>query len=500
MSKKVALFMDFKLDYGPWETVFMGQAYGHEVEIVSNPEHFFIVFIFDKKDGRKLGAVVEGYKAYYAKGQMEAFIQTLPKPTFGVEKTMGEKANKIFFLSFGPFYLDFRQDDFVRKIDIEIRKTEENALTIIDLARASSLDLKDLSTVPKADYAPVLGDPFMIKMLISGQRPADLTKMDIPLQASTESEEPQIQLGLGKMREIIREKIDNLKRTQIIGQSSSLHYAMYILCENILLENIPVILFDSTDYFDGLGSSAVDAISLKDEMVEFEPMGFPVKNYTAKESIKVSLKNADIFFMLDMLGLQDPEFQKNLSLFAFTMQSNTPEELAEKVIETKELSDFDKLRAERILRIVEMEYKGLFGEEFPSSELTKTIPGKLGRAVVLDTRTLSKEEKILFMHTLIRQLTKNAAQTGPSNYMVMLPEAQLMFSQSVEKTSTAISRMMNRGIGIIFGIEKDVNEELSGSVSAKINIVSGKDVAVSIKGKRNYRVILRPSLSGNPKA
>ena len=56
--------MDFKLDFGPWETVFVGQTYGHDVEIISNPEHFFLAIIYDKREGKKVGAVIEIGRAH----------------------------------------------------------------------------------------------------------------------------------------------------------------------------------------------------------------------------------------------------------------------------------------------------------------------------------------------------------------------------------------------------------------------------------------------------
>ncbi|MFA6269054.1 MAG: hypothetical protein WCW13_03775 [archaeon] len=493
--------MDFKVDFGPWETVFAGETYGHEVEIVSNPEHFFLVIIYDKRDGKKVGAVIEGYKAYSAHGQMESFIQTLPKPSFGIEKTLGAKTIKLFFLSFDPFYLDFKQDDFIRKVDVEIRKTEENASVIVDLARTSSLDLKDLSSVSKNDYAPVLGDPFTLKALISGQKPTDLAKIDVGSNVNDyEENAPIIQIGLSKTRGIIKERVENFKRTTIIGETNAINYAMYILAENILLENTPVIIFDSNDYFLGLGTATTDSVSLKDEMVDFEPIAFPVRQVAAKDTIKISLKNTDLSFVFDLIGLKDEEFQKNVSLFAFTTQVNTPEELIGRLLETKEISDYAKLRAERLLKIINNQFGGLFGEEIPATELAKVIAGNLGRAVIIDTKTLSAEEKIILMHTLIRQLTKSSSsQTQISNCMVLMPESQLLINQNLEKATTLISRLENRGVGVIMGLEKEAPEELAATMSAKINIVAGKDLAVSIKGKRNYRVQLRPSLSGSPK-
>ena len=58
---------------------------------------------------------------------------------------------------------------------------------------------------------------------------------------------------------------------------------------------------------------------------------------------------------------------------------------------------------------------------------------------------------------------------------------------------------MNRGFGAIIGSEKELPPELNSLLSTKMSIISGKDIAVMIKGKKTYRVNLRPSLSGKPK-
>jgi len=492
--------MDFKVDFGPWETVFAGQTFGHEVEIFSNPENFFLVFIYDKRDGKRAGAVVEGYKAFFARGAMDTFIQTIPRPCFGVAKSMGEKTGKIFFLSFDPFFVDFKQDDFVRRIDLAIQKTEENSSVIIDLARSSSLELKDLSTVAKTEYAPILGDPFTIKTLIAGRKQSGLSKVDISNNAIIGDETPPIiQLGLSKTREIIKEPIMNLKRTQIVGQGFSLNYSMYIISENLLLENIPILIFDSDEYFVGLGTATPNYSALKDELVDFEPSGFPVKNLNVKDSIKISLKDTDLYFLLEMIGLGDEEFQKNLSLISFTMRVNAPEELLEKVSQTKELNDYEKLRAERLLNIINKSFSGLFGEAIPSSELTRAIAGKMGRAVILNTKTLSPEERLLFTHTIMRQITKGITETQQINCSLIIPNINDLFMRNQDKAITAITRLENRGVGFVIGSSKELPDELAKTMTAKMNVVSGNDVAVSIKGKRNYRVLMRPNLSGTPK-
>ncbi len=492
--------MDIKLSYGPWETVFAGLAYGHEIEIVTNPDHFYLVIIYDKKDSKKVGAIIQGYKAFYAKGQMEAFIQTLPKSCFGIEKNIAGKSAKIFFLSFEPFYSDFKLDDYGRRIDSSIKMLEDNSITLVDLARTAAVDLKELSMVSKADYSIVLGDPFTLMAIFLGKRDTQLSRIDINNQSEMIDEvSPLIQLGLSKTREIMKELSANLYKTQLIGKCPELCYLSYIIAENLLLENYPVLIFDEDGYFSQLGVVSTHSTELRDELVDFEPMAFPIKPMLPKESAFVSLKDVDLFFVLEMLGLKDAEFQKNLSLFSFASQVNTSHELIRVVLDTKEMTDYEKLRAERMIMIIDKTFPRLFGEATPIDELIKTIPGKLGRAVIFDTRKLSLEEKVIFTHAIFRQITKSASESKKLNCVLIAPKLDDLLRQNEQRVATTISRLESRGIGVIIGSSKELPNSISQAMTVKASIISGKDVAISVRGKRNYRVILRPTLSGDPK-
>jgi hypothetical protein len=50
------------------------------VEIISNPENFYIVMVYDTISGKKNGAVIEGYKAFYVdfkySGQQGSYISS----------------------------------------------------------------------------------------------------------------------------------------------------------------------------------------------------------------------------------------------------------------------------------------------------------------------------------------------------------------------------------------------------------------------------------------
>jgi len=486
--------MDFKIDYGPWESIFNGEFYGHKVEIVMNPEKYFLTLIYDEERGQKKGALIEGYKGFVAKGSIDTFVQTLPKNCLGITKNIGNRTVKMLFLSFEPVYIDFKKEDFTREIDNKIERSFRDIETVNELARASSLELKETAMSPETEYSPILGDPFMAKSLLSG-----LKKNAMEMLNLSGYQKPQtsniIQLGLSKKREIIKENSENLYRCLITGGNEKERlYASYIVCEQFLLENKTAIIFDNYNYFDGLGRAAKNENQLKDELIEFEPAGFPLKKYKAKDNLKVSFKYVDLLGLTRMMLVADEKIES--ALRKIVIDVDTPKEFVEQIKNIEGLTDFQKLKIERIIEIIGNDYDELFGKTISIEELTKKWPGNLGRATIIDVKELNGEEKVVFEGAIMNLMNKEIKGIE-KNTIIVLPETEKVVAFGGKKFEDLELELQNKGIGFINSSQKEI-QELKNTSTATMQIVSERDVAFSIKNGRNYRVILRPSLSGEP--
>jgi hypothetical protein len=488
--------MDFKVNFGPWETILLGKFYTHDVEIVVNPENFFLTIIYEKQDDKVIGALVDGSKALVAKGPMESFIQTLPKTATGIIKTNGDRTAKMMFVSFDPIYLDFRKDDFVREIDNAIKKSFNDLETIRGLAKSSSLDLKEINLTSKHEYSQILGDPFMARSLLGGLKKTAMELISMDELTTPTHQNSKIQLGLGKNREILKEEIDELYRTHIVGDDSqAINYATYILAENFLLNNNTAIIFDKDNYFSGLGTASKHEEELKTALVQFEPAGFPIKKFVAKTDIKIPLKNIDLTLALNLLKTFDESLNKIVG--ELKIEANTTKEFIEQISTIKELNDFEKLKLERLLKIIEKNYSGLFGTSLDTAELIKKWSGSLGRATVIDTSGLNDDEQILFMLGILTDLESLGDKIKDTNLTLMLPSMQSIFEQDQDKITDKILNLEDLGISFVIGT-RIINQKLVSNETARMNLIKDRDLAVSIKDKRNYRVELRPSISGDP--
>jgi len=489
--------VDFKIDFGPWDSVFEGKAYGHSVEIVANRENFYLVFIYEEIQGKKIGALVEGYKALVCKGNMEAFINTFPKQCMGVLKTLGDKTQKVFFVSFEPTYLDFNSEDYLKKLDVLLKENMDGVNTIVELARASSLELKELGQSSIKDYFQIIGDPFVMRVLLSPKRSSGLTKLELK-DSLPEEKAAKIQLGMTKNRELVMEKSRNLYRTAITGsQEKAISYALYIIAENLLLEGKQIIVFDRNNYFDGLSRASKNDLILKENLVEYEPAGFPAKKIKAKIEMKVSLKETNLHLLLDTIGCFDESVEKGILPIYETSQFDSPTELLGFIEKMDSLNDFQKLKAERIIRIIDAQYNGLFGKSIEIGEVIKNWTGTLGRATIIDIKDLSEPEKIIFTQAAISYFDKSIKSEGTSDTSIIISKADSLLSS--EFFIGELLKLEHTGFGFIMGSEKPIPEEIEKIIQTKMTAVAKNDFAVNSFNNPSYRVILRPSISGEPK-
>jgi hypothetical protein len=509
--------LEFRINNGPWETIFQGYVFGHEVEIVINPDKVLLVFIYEAVNGKKMGALVESYKPFLAHGPMEPFIQSLPKPCSGFIKNDGDNTQKIFLLSFEPVYLDFQVDDFLRALDVAVAKMPAKVFTIIDLAKAASLDLKELQMAADKDYLQVISDPLALRFFsmrdvlkqVSKDRNSGSAGASGSVNGNSggvgtngngfggsfdeNSFENKSIIGLDKTREVVFEDVFLLQKSLIVAQNKNeLFYPMYLLAESFLLANRPIVILDPTDYFLELHNPSKNKNNLVEQKVTIDPIGFPMKNYQPKQNLFFSLRDVDIFLIMDLFGVGDTEFQRKFSLISLASQKDTVDELRKEILTTIDFTDFEKLKAERILTIIENEMPGFFGKSPDIKELVSRWSGGLGRANIVSTKTLSPIERVIASKAILKMLARQ--NFDKNDFIIFMPDFEEVLLSSPEKTIDELKKLSDKGAGFILGSTKPYDEAQE-ICSLKLTSVSGKDVAISPKGKSSYRVVLRPPIS-----
>jgi hypothetical protein len=349
---------------------------------------------------------------------------------------------------------------------------------------------------PSSEYGAILGDPFTMRALIGGGKEVENTTQ----RENVSTKETTIQIGLSRTREIVHETTKNLKRTIIFSANpKEFEYTQYIIAENFLLENHSMFIFDDDDYFSDMKSASHNDALLKDSLVAYDPIGFPMKRAKAKDDVKISIKDVDFGLVMELIGTGDKEFNTKLTLAKAPVQANTAEELGQAIQQSDQLSAYEKLKAERICMLLSQQFPGMFGASVDVKEITKDWSGNLGRAIVVDIKELTEHEKVLFVRTILRLFSRKLESTQEIKFGVVLPNADKILSLLPEKVDTIVSDLENKGVGFVMGAtRKGFNPRIEKNVSTNITIVSGNDAAISVANGKNYRVIVRPSLSGKP--
>lgn len=260
------VLVEWKIENGPWETVFFGRFKGYPVEVALNPEGIFLAAVFETKDGEKKGAMITVHKAFAADGHMEGFVETLERPCFGVVKNEVTKNLKLFFLSFRPIYADFGEKNWERSVDALVNKTYMETRTVVDLARALSLDLKELGTVSKMESEAILADPMILRSLV--QAPVAAVKME-KVEVGPAKEPTKMfreaQLGLSKDKKIVSESIHLFERAVVFGGTKTERLSsLQVLAENFLLANKPVVFLDFENKFLSLKNANPSSKELRE--------------------------------------------------------------------------------------------------------------------------------------------------------------------------------------------------------------------------------------------
>jgi len=113
----------FKIGHGPWEKLFDGMFEKSPIVIYSNPESVLLVLVFEKGRKEITGVVVELFKALNVEGEVEGFIETLPREIVLLTKHDKRQTLKFLLLASTPSYIEWKEKEFVEEVDKLLKKT-----------------------------------------------------------------------------------------------------------------------------------------------------------------------------------------------------------------------------------------------------------------------------------------------------------------------------------------------------------------------------------------
>src|SRR3989344_3328234 len=141
--------MEFKLSKGPWNPLFSGNFSGHNAEILFNSDGFILSLIYDEQKGKKAGVLIQVFKIFSATGNVDEFIETLPKNSLGFtvhsKEDEEETTNKFFFLFSNVSYAVHKEETIEKELKEQFDGIQSTSKIVHDVSKSYDISINEFS-------------------------------------------------------------------------------------------------------------------------------------------------------------------------------------------------------------------------------------------------------------------------------------------------------------------------------------------------------------------
>lgn len=501
----------FKIGSGPWEKLFEGSFQKYSVQLLSNPESTVLVAIFDSEGEKVNGVITEFYKVYSAAGSIETFSETLPRELLVLTKHDSSKTSKFLAIGSGASYTEWNEEKVMLETESQLSKLKTSSEMIKDVSKAYDLQLTELKKSSSDVKEEFFTHPMLLPtMFTSYHAPPGIAQAQGIQEQSRVQVSGEIILGLTREGQLVEEPLSLFARTVIFdGKEISRKQAMQLLIEGSLLSNVPAVIFDSGKDFEGVGFPTKDSAKLKEFKLEIEPIGFPARKFAALAEIQANLSAISPESLLEVFGVSaEIPMGKVITNAMRSRQCLDMKEIAEAIKKaeiTAELTVYHQLKAIRALNLIILRYPRLFDGKNDIEEISKNWVRAIGRASLIDLSGLGdKRQALLLITGLVKEMLSAYKEKGLSKQvksMIFIPEisAFSQFYKTVlfKELESALLELKEYGAGFCTSLQNeiDLDEELAKSIEAEIGLVIQNDAGVKFAHRKQYRVLLRPTIS-----
>ena len=495
----------FKISEGPWKMLFSGVFEEKELEIYSNPASMILTAIYENEGEKISGVVIELFKVFSSIGEVEGFVETMPKDVIVLTKHTKKETIKYFLLESSPAYVEYDEDKFIKQVDKLIENLKTSSKLIKDVSKAYNLTLKELADSEDHIKAAFFTQPLLIAAVSTASH---TTETDVPdiVKGIAKGE---VILGLTKDKIRVVEPLSMFISTLVTGGTDKERkHLLHILSEGSLLSNVPVVLFDWENEFSGIGQTGKEHDALKKYKVEVDPIGFPVKKFKLTEDLTVDLNLTNFTGLAELFGIGDKNFAAVVGQAREGKSISDMDSLVKEVGESKpsdKVTEYELKKFVRLLKLIDSRYPGMFCAGNKIDEISKSWLKTLGRVGLLELKGVDNRTTLLVAHSLLAGLTGFYKTKGKSKGMrafMVLPEIEkaapreaenILYQECLEN----LFGLLDYGVGFMASTEKamNVSEQIAKDSEAMLNIVSKNDIAVQLKNRKGYRVLIRPALS-----
>ncbi|MFH0970588.1 MAG: hypothetical protein V1776_03975 [Candidatus Diapherotrites archaeon] len=503
----------FKIAQGPWTLLLKGTVKEREMEIYLNPQKTLFVQLLQKENGNYTHATCEFYHPYYATGDVNGFIQTLPREILLLTKHSPGETSSFLLLGSTPISVVWEEGIVLEQTDILLKKLDMGAGLLQEVGKAYDITLKPMNENPPSIAEAFFSMPLLYTSITTNAHFVENADQGV-LAAATASGHMgampgEFVLGITGNNLVVKEPISFFKKTGIFNaRAEHRKHILQIIGEGALFSNIPLVIVDWENEYSVMRSPNPNTQRLREQKIEGDPIGFPLKEFVPPENLKIDLSQVHPEGLTEALGLSHTELGNRLIEFLREHHVSSVDEIhgiLRQLPPSQTFNAFQMGSIGRIFTLLNQIYPGLFNGINPTEEISKSWFQSIGRVGVLRLKNVAPKLQKILIHAVLKGIYEMYSRKGVSGRVktfILIPEAGKLFNdlhatiigKEIERLLTL---SVNQDVGFLVSSaqEADIPKGLLGILDAKLSVVAGREAAVTLAGRKNYRVNIRDTYS-----
>lgn len=474
--------MQLDLPFGPWTKMVSAQWGDFPLTIYQNPDKMMLLVLFEREGETLKGCLVFLKRGLMIAGDPSRFGLSQKGETVIVSRLSRDRSDRYILLSSSPAFVDYNLDALVKAVNDQYAELDTLTKATVEILRGYDCKATEFKAVPEEKLQSFLGDPFSLFSLSMSSSPT----------ASQPSKQTRCLLGLDKAGEDCEVKFASLRTVFVSGglRKQRLH-AMHIIAEEALLNNIPVIVFDSKGSFAGLANPNADKSSYEAFHLKSIPLGFPFKDYALEKGLFIDLSHLSPEIFLQCFGLDKSDVAPVIKKVyaerqgAFFALSDLLTELSA-MKDTPQAAKYTINKAARAVEVIQKSYPNVFAKSASSEMYGST---ELGKVIHVSLGGQPPELAGLAMFSVLSPLLSNASVN-----IRMLAVFEQDAGELSDEAMVLLSNLSLNGIGVVLHAEHSLDMARAGKPSLRFDMMELEAIA-SEEGEKQKRMRIRPAYS-----
>ncbi len=474
------------LPQGPWEPIVTGNWDGIDISYYENPDKEILIFIFDKRGSKILGAVMLAARFFLVQGDASKLVDKFSEGNviYLKKRTPTVKLDYLAVVS-DPIYAEFKPADIIRKFNKVYSSLSDTSSELRKLARQQNLILTELRNANEEEVHRLFGEPLALPTVIV-RKPGEKTMLEMKTG--------KMNLGLKVTGEKAQEIVQNLILSVIVG--SQRKKIIQVLIEEAVLNGVTVVLYDEDGSFANINKPNP---SMEDfEKFELsQPMGMPTRVMEPGIEIFIEFEHYGKEELAELLGVTG-ECVKILE-DALKTHPETIEDLAN-AIDSVKIKKYPHERVLRILKYIENEYGDLFRGKNDAREILAPWLRKMGRVTYIKLEELPEILREGVKLCVTKSIHRFLKSELPRREVTSLSIIEVRKGKIYEEYLKTLKLLTSYGHGLLLCGDNEIDMDKDCLESAKIRIdtVSENEAVIKVHGKKPYRIKVRPTLASPP--